>query len=140
MDINEPGFLILSEIWYPGWKAFDNGEETKIYRANFMFRSVELLRENNNPMCDELVYLNASEVEFENQPRKKFSNSLYLTRKVFLENILDKLPGFSDINLLTDKEYGREVRVIVPNNKLKLVYETLENTKFNKLENKFSII
>ena len=42
MDINEPGFLILSEIWYPGWKAFDNGEETKIYRANFMFRSVYL--------------------------------------------------------------------------------------------------
>ena len=42
VDINEPGFLILSEIWYPGWKAFDNGEETKIYRANFMFRSVYL--------------------------------------------------------------------------------------------------
>ncbi len=103
-------------------------------QSNIMVRNVEQEKEDNNPMCDELIYLNASEVEFENLPRKEFSYPLYLTRKVFLENILDKLPGFWDINLLTDKEYGREVRIIVPNNGLKLVHDSLNGTGYSKLE------
>lgn len=42
IDMNYPGFLVLSEIWYPGWKALDNGEETEIYRANYILRSIYL--------------------------------------------------------------------------------------------------
>jgi len=33
-------FLFLSDSYYPGWKAFLDGEETKIYRANYAFRAV----------------------------------------------------------------------------------------------------
>lgn len=36
------GFLFLSDAYYPGWKAFIDGEETKIYRANYAFRAVFL--------------------------------------------------------------------------------------------------
>ncbi|MBI2559311.1 YfhO family protein [Candidatus Woesearchaeota archaeon] len=42
VDTDYPGFLVLSEVWYPGWKALDNGKETEIYRANYITRSVYL--------------------------------------------------------------------------------------------------
>jgi hypothetical protein len=34
------GYLFLSDNYYPGWKAFVDGQETKIYRANYTFRAV----------------------------------------------------------------------------------------------------
>ena len=34
--------LILSDNFYPGWKAFVDDKETKIYRANYTFRAVEV--------------------------------------------------------------------------------------------------
>jgi hypothetical protein len=37
-----PGLLVVSEIWYPGWKALDNGDETSIVRANVVLRGVHL--------------------------------------------------------------------------------------------------
>ena len=37
-----PKMLVLSETFYPGWKAYSDGRETKIYRANFAFRAVPL--------------------------------------------------------------------------------------------------
>ena len=36
------GILFLSEIDYPGWKAFLDGKRTEILRANYLFRSVVL--------------------------------------------------------------------------------------------------
>lgn len=42
VETEEPGFLVLSEIWYPGWVALDNGKYTKVYRADYMLRSVYL--------------------------------------------------------------------------------------------------
>jgi uncharacterized membrane protein YfhO len=35
-------FLFVSESFYPGWRAFVDGREAKIYRANYMFRAVPL--------------------------------------------------------------------------------------------------
>jgi hypothetical protein len=40
--LNQPGFLFVSDQFYPGWKAYVNGRETLIYRANFVFRAVYL--------------------------------------------------------------------------------------------------
>jgi len=40
-EVKSPGgFWFTSEWFYPGWKAYVNGKETKIYRANYMFRAV----------------------------------------------------------------------------------------------------
>lgn len=34
--------LFLSDTFYPGWKAFIDGRETKIYRADYAFRAVSV--------------------------------------------------------------------------------------------------
>lgn len=36
------GLLFVSDTWYPGWKAYVDGAETKIYRADFAFRAVPI--------------------------------------------------------------------------------------------------
>jgi hypothetical protein len=36
------GYLVLSELFYPGWSAFVDNAETKIYRADYLFRSIHL--------------------------------------------------------------------------------------------------
>ena len=41
-ELSEPGFLFLSETWYPGWKAYDNGKEVEIYKTNYFMKSVYL--------------------------------------------------------------------------------------------------
>jgi hypothetical protein len=41
-ELDAPGFLVLSEMWYPGWQAYDNGHETTIYRADAVLRGVYL--------------------------------------------------------------------------------------------------
>jgi uncharacterized membrane protein YfhO len=39
----EPGFLVLSEIWYPpGWTITLNGEETEMIRTNYAVRGFEI--------------------------------------------------------------------------------------------------
>lgn len=37
---DKEGLLFLSDTYYPGWKAFIDGKETEIYRADYTFRSV----------------------------------------------------------------------------------------------------
>lgn len=36
------GWLVLTDTYYPGWKAFVDGKETKIYRGDFTFRTIAL--------------------------------------------------------------------------------------------------
>ena len=38
------GFLFLADAYYPGWKAYVDGEEEKIYAADYLFRAVFLPR------------------------------------------------------------------------------------------------
>ena len=40
--LNGPGILILADSFYPGWRAYVDGQETEIMRANFLFRAVLL--------------------------------------------------------------------------------------------------
>jgi hypothetical protein len=43
-DLKEPGLLVLGDVYYPGWKAFVDGKESRIYRANYVMRGVPLSR------------------------------------------------------------------------------------------------
>jgi len=42
VNLPRPGFLFLSENFYPNWRAFENGKELKVYQANITFRAVYL--------------------------------------------------------------------------------------------------
>jgi hypothetical protein len=42
VNSTEDNLLVLSDTYYPGWKAFVNGKETKIYRADYIFRAIPL--------------------------------------------------------------------------------------------------
>jgi len=41
--LDEPGLLVLSEIWYPDWQALDNGQPAPIVRTDAILRGVYLV-------------------------------------------------------------------------------------------------
>jgi hypothetical protein len=38
----EPGWLVLSEVWYPGWTATLDGQRTTISQADYLLRAVQI--------------------------------------------------------------------------------------------------
>jgi hypothetical protein len=36
------GWLVLADVWYPGWQARIDGRATQIWRANYLFRAVQV--------------------------------------------------------------------------------------------------
>jgi hypothetical protein len=40
--ITGDGFLVLSDLYYDGWKVIVDGEEERIYRADYVLRAVQL--------------------------------------------------------------------------------------------------
>jgi hypothetical protein len=42
VEMQRDGFLLLSENYYPAWKAYVDGKESKIYKADYLFRSIYL--------------------------------------------------------------------------------------------------
>ena len=44
MNVNslQAGWLVVSDVWYPGWKAEIDGKPTPIFRANYLFRAVNV--------------------------------------------------------------------------------------------------
>lgn len=43
-QMENPGFLVLGDPYYPGWKAYVNGDSRKIYLTDYFIRSVFLER------------------------------------------------------------------------------------------------
>jgi len=41
-NLQEPGFVFLSENFYPSWKAYENGKEIVIRRCDYTFRAIYL--------------------------------------------------------------------------------------------------
>lgn len=41
-ELDNKAFLYLSDTYYPGWRAYVDGKETKIYRANLAFRAIKV--------------------------------------------------------------------------------------------------
>jgi|GEM_PF-2629110 len=42
VDLQKDGLLVLSEIWYPGWRVYVDGEERDLYKTDYVLRSVFL--------------------------------------------------------------------------------------------------
>jgi hypothetical protein len=41
-DLASEGYLILTDTYYPGWRAYVDGKESSIIRANLLFRAIRL--------------------------------------------------------------------------------------------------
>lgn len=41
-ELEQSGFLVLTDAWYPGWQAYIDGKKTKVYIADYVFRAIEL--------------------------------------------------------------------------------------------------
>ena len=44
MHIRAPsqGWVVLADVWYPGWQARVDGRAAKIWRANYLFRAIQV--------------------------------------------------------------------------------------------------
>jgi hypothetical protein len=53
VERSSPGYLVINDAHYPGWKARVNGKEQPLYRANYAFSAVEL---GSGPSDVEIYY------------------------------------------------------------------------------------
>ena len=42
VDAPQDGWLVLSDTWYPGWRAGLDGKPVDIYKANYLFRAIHV--------------------------------------------------------------------------------------------------
>ena len=48
IESNKPGFVVFSEMFYPGWKAKINNKGVNVYKVNFILRGIFVQKGNNN--------------------------------------------------------------------------------------------
>jgi len=39
---DQAGWVVISDVWYPGWQAWIDGEAVPLLKANYLFRAVEV--------------------------------------------------------------------------------------------------
>ncbi len=68
-ETQKAGFLVFSDVWYPGWEAYVNGQKAEIYRADYILKAVQLEAGNNtvdfiyNPMSYRIgLYITLSSI------------------------------------------------------------------------------
>lgn len=66
--------LIVSNVFYPDWRAFVDGNEVQIRRVNFMFQSI-------------MVPHGTHKIEFKFKP-KSFYNGLYISSASFISTLI----------------------------------------------------
>jgi uncharacterized membrane protein YfhO len=42
VDASGPGYLVVADAFYPGWRAWVDGTEQSVQRANFLFKAVAI--------------------------------------------------------------------------------------------------
>ena len=47
VETSSPGFLILGDTYFPGWKAYVDGKRVPIYRADYLLKAVAVERGNH---------------------------------------------------------------------------------------------
>jgi uncharacterized membrane protein YfhO len=69
-NLNSNGFVTLTDNYYQGWKVKVDGKEQKIYRGDYLFRTVELSKGKHT-------------IEFDYDPQKMYS-SIYVSLGFFI--------------------------------------------------------
>ncbi len=94
---SQSSILVISEIWYPGWKVYVNSKPEKLYRANYCFMAVSLNKGNNK-------------VELKFEP-DTFYTGLYISLITIFVSIIGVLISFrfeNNLDLLNFKHKKRE--------------------------------
>jgi hypothetical protein len=47
----QAGYLVLTDLWFPGWTCIVGGQAAEVYRANYLFRAVKIA-----PAAQEVVF------------------------------------------------------------------------------------
>ena len=47
IESDQPGWLVISDVWYPGWNAWIDDEPVPIIRANYLFRAIMVEQGNH---------------------------------------------------------------------------------------------
>lgn len=58
VDSTTSGWVMISDVWYPGWRAWIDGERTSVLRADYLFRAVA------NPSGSRRIVMAYQPVEF----------------------------------------------------------------------------
>jgi uncharacterized membrane protein YfhO len=38
----DPGYLVIGDVWYPGWRALVDGRSTPVLRADYLFKALAI--------------------------------------------------------------------------------------------------